>query len=429
MSRAPGTLRRALSHRDFRLLFSGQVISSIGDQIFPVAVTVQVLDHHGTAGQLGVVLAARFASLVLFAMLGGVWADRLPRVLVLIGADVTRLLAVLGLAAVMTGTTSIAVLASLVFFVGAGEAFFRPAYGALLPSVLPPEDLAGGNALSGSTFHFASIVGPGIAGLLAATMGPRGAMLVDAGTFGVSLLTLVRVKEPPRVLKARQRIHVEVAEGIMAVRRRPWIAVVLLMAMVQLLLAVPATSVLLPKLVHDSHHPTAQYGYILAIGAVGGLIGSLVAGHSNPRNRGLIGMLSLLLLTAEPLAVLANAPSWGLAAAWFVASLGLGPFLVYWETALQQDVPGDLLARVISLDWMCSFALMPLGLATIGPAIDTFGRTTMLLISAGACVLPPLLCLPVRGIFEFRTPGSSGTRDAAEPSDSSQGDPVPVEAQ
>ena len=113
-------MRPVLRNRDFRLLFSGQVVSAIGDQIFPIAVTVQVLDSGGTAGELGLVLAARFASLVLFALIGGVWADRLPRVKVLIGADLTRLLAVLGLALVLTDSTGIAVLAPLVFFVGAG---------------------------------------------------------------------------------------------------------------------------------------------------------------------------------------------------------------------------------------------------------------------------------------------------------------------
>ena len=400
-------MRKALNNRDFRLLFSGQAVSAIGDQIFPVAVTVQVLDHGGSVGDLGLVLAARSASLVLFALLGGVWADRLPRVKVLIGADLTRLVAVLALAIVMTGTTSLAVLAGLVFFVGAGEAFFRPAYGALIPAVLPVNQLAAGNALSGSTFHFASIIGPGLAGILVVGIGPRGAMLVDAATFAISLGLLTQIAEPRRQLRARQRMHTEIGEGIAAVRQRPWIAAVLLMAMAQLLLIVPATSVLLPQLVRDSGSPTASYGYVLAFGATGGLLGAVVAGHARPKNRGLVGLVGLVLLAAQPIALLADLSGVGLALSWFVASLGFGPFLVYWETALQEDVPPALLARVISVDWMCSFALMPLGLATIGPTLDTFGRTTVLVVAIVASIVPPLLCLPVPGMLEFRSP----TRD------------------
>ncbi len=399
-------MRAVLRNRDFRLLFSGQAVSAIGDQIFPVAVTVHVLDNGGSVGDLGLVLAARFASLVLFALLGGVWADRLPRVRVLIGADVVRLLAVLGLAAVLTSDTSVAVLAALVFVVGAGEAFFRPAYGALLPSVLAPEQLGQGNALGGATFHLASIVGPGLAGLLAVAIGARGALLVDAATFAVSLVTLMRIREPKRSVPVRRRMGTEMAEGIRAVRDRPWIACVLIMAMVQLLVFFAATSVLLPEVFRDMGN-TAAYGYVLAIGAAGGLIGSLLAGHYNPRRRGLVGMLSLLLFAFEPIVLLLEAPPWALAAAWFVSSLGLGPFLVYWETALQQDVPPELLARVISLDWMCSFALLPLGLAIVGPVIDAVGRTPVLWAALIAAVVPPLVCLPVRGMMEFRTPADS----------------------
>ena len=403
-------MREALRHRDFRYLFTGQAVSAVGDQIFPIAVTVHVLDNGGSVGDLGLVLAARTAALVLFALLGGVWADRLPRVRVLIGADAVRLVAVVGLVLVMTGTTSTAALATLTFLVGAGEAFFRPAFGALIPSVLPDEQLPMGNALSGMTFHTAAIVGPGLAGILVALVGPKGALLVDAVTFGFSLAMLLLVREPARAFQPRRRVHTEIVEGIAAVRARRWIGAVLLMAMVQLMLLVPATTVLLPKAVKDSGSPTSTYGYVLALGAVGGLIGAVTAGHWRPRRPGLVSMLLLLPFAAEPLALLAGAPLWVLTAAWFAASLGLGPFLVYWETALQRDVPPELLARVISLDWMCSFALMPLGLALVGPAVDAFGRDAVLWVAVLAAVVPPLVCLPVPGMLRFKTPALSRNR-------------------
>lgn len=394
---------QALRHRDFRLLFIGQVVSSVGDQVFPVAVTVQVLDHGGSIGDLGLVLAARTAALVLFALLGGVWADRLPRVRVLIGADGLRLVAVLGLVVAMS-TASVPVLAALVFVVGAGEAFFRPAYGALLPAVLPASELTAGNALSGSTFHLSAIVGPGLAGILVGVGGPRGALLVDAFSFAFSLAMLVRVREPGRSLVERRSVRREMLEGVAAVWARPWVTAVLLLAMVQLLLLVPATTVLLPQTIKASGSATASYGYVLAVGAVGGLIGALVAGQLRVRRAGLVALLSLLPLVAEPAALLADAPVPVLMACWFAGSAGIGPFLVLWETALQRDVPPELLARVISIDWMCSFALMPLGLALIGPAVSAFGRDAVLWVAVVAAVVPPLLCLPVQGALRFRTP-------------------------
>ncbi len=130
-----------LGIRDFRLLWTGQAVSAIGDMIFPVAVAVFVLDSGGDVGDVGLVLAARFAALVLFALFGGVWADRLRRTRVMIGADLLRAVAVLGLALV-PGTPAVAILAALTFLVGGGEAFFRPAYGAVLPTIVPAERLA-----------------------------------------------------------------------------------------------------------------------------------------------------------------------------------------------------------------------------------------------------------------------------------------------
>jgi DHA3 family tetracycline resistance protein-like MFS transporter len=198
------------------------------------------------------------------------------------------------------------------------------------------------------------------------------------------------------------------AEGLRAVRDRPWIAAVLLMAMSQLLLVIPACSVLLPVLVKSNGAATSSYGYVLALGAVGGLIGAVFAGHVRPRLPGLVANLMVMLFVLEPLMLLVNAPGWALVLGWFLSSLGLGPFLVYWETALQRDIPPELLARVISIDWMCSFALMPLGLALVGPAVSAFGRDTVLVVAVVAAILPPLLCLPVPGMLRFQTPSRVG---------------------
>ena len=130
------------------------------------------------------------------------------------------------------------VLAALVFLVGAGEAFFRPAFGALLPTVLPADDARAGNALSSASQHVALVVGPGLAG--AAPAGDRAGdgVPVDAATFAVSLGTLLRVGEPPHAPAPRRRVGQEVAEGVRAVLDRPWVGAVLLMATVQLLLVV-----------------------------------------------------------------------------------------------------------------------------------------------------------------------------------------------
>src|SRR4051794_24279330 len=112
-------------------------------------------------------------------------------------------------------------------------------------------------------------------------------------------------------------MHAEIREGLAAVKQRPWVAAVLLSSMAQLMLVIPACSVLLPQAMKDTGAPTATYGYVLGIGAVGGLLGALIAGHARPRRRGLVSQLALLPWVTEPVALLADAPVWVLCAAWF----------------------------------------------------------------------------------------------------------------
>lgn len=389
----------------FRWLFAGQLVSSLGDQVFPVAVAALVVSRGGSASELGLVLAARFAALVLFALLGGVWADRLPRVRLMRAADLLRLVALAGLAVAATlGEPGVGVLAGLVFVVGAGEAFFRPAYGALLPTVLPAQSLAAGNALSGASLHVAQVAGPGLAGAVLLVSGPSVLFILDAVTFAVSLLTLLRVAEPSWQPAPRRRLHREVAEGVAEVHSRPWIAAILAMASLQLLLVVAPVTVLLPLVIRDSGASPSTYGMVLAVGALGGLLGALLAGRWRPRHPGQVGQLVLIAWVLPPLALLLEGPAALMAAAWFVGAAGLGPFNVWWETALQRAVPRELLARVVSLDWLCSLALLPLGLALAGPAVDLVGRTPVLALAAATMVVTSLLPLLVPGVRDLRDP-------------------------
>ena len=407
----------------YRWLFIGQVVSAVGDQLFPIAVVALVVTRGGDAGELGLVLAARFAALVLFAVLGGVWADRLPRVLMMRAADLLRLIAVTGLAvAAATGDPPTSVLAALVFVVGAGEAFFRPAYGALLPTVLPARDLPAGNALSEASQYVAQVAGPGLAGALLLITGPEVVFALDAVTFAVSLATLLKVVEPEQHRAVRRRLHHEITEGITAVRQRRWIAAVLAMASVQLMLAVAPAMVLLPLVLRDTDAPPSAYGLVLAVGAVGGLLGALIAGRWRPAHPGQAGLLVLLGWTAPPLALLLEAPVPLLAAAWFIGGAGLGPFNIWWASALQTAVPRELLARVVSLDWLCSLALLPLGLALTGPAVDLIGRAPVLATAVVVMVVTSVLPLLVPGVRDLRDqPGST-----AAPQDDGRGAPSPA---
>lgn len=403
-ARVRGTV---LGLRDFRLLWAGQTISSIGDQIFPIAVALKVLHAGGSAGDLGLVLLGRSLAMVLFLVIGGVYADRVSRTRVMIGSDAFRAVAVLGLA-MAPDHVPIGILTLMTFVVGGGEAFFRPAYGAILPSVVPSERLAQANAYTSVSMRTSQILGPALGGVLVAVSGPGGALLVDALTFVVSILTLLRIAEPPRPSRDGRRSPVhEALEGVAAVRARPWIAAVLVMATLQLMLSVAPMIVLQPFIARERLGGDAAYGALLVLFAAGGLAGALPAAFFKPRLPGLWAMLGLMPHVVFLLG-LAYSHSFAVVAVLaFVCGFGLEPFQIWWASAVQQDVPPELLARVISLDWLVSLGLLPLGLALAGPAADAFGRETVLLVAAGTMFVTTLAVLPVPGVREFRSVSSS----------------------
>ena len=398
-----------LGIRDFRLLWIGQAVSSVGDQIFPIAVALKIVHAGGSPGDLGAVLVGRSLALVLFLVVGGVYADRLPRTRMMIGADAVRVVAVLGLA-LAPDRVPLLVLGALTFLVGGGEAFFRPAYGAVLPSVVPVDRLPQANAMTSLSLKTALILGPALGGFVVAVAGPGWALGIDAATFLVSMATLLRIAEPPLVREGPQRSGFrEALDGVAEVRARPWVGAVLVMAMLHLMLAVAPAIVLEPFIARERLGGDGAYAALVVLFAVGGLAGALVAARWHPRRRGLVGMLGILPFGVA-YGALAFSHSLLLCAALFlVAGLGLEPFQIWWSSALQEEIPRDRLARVISLDWLGSFALMPVGFALTGPAVAAFGRTNVVVFGAAALVVTTLAVLAVPGIAEFRTPARASS--------------------
>lgn len=405
----PGTIQRlrgsVVGVRDFRLLWIGQGVSSIGDQVFPVAVTIAVLNAHGDATDVGLVLAARWLALVLFAAVGGVWADRLSRTFLMRAADGFRI-AILASLALLPSTPPLWLLALLVFLVGGGEAFFRPAETALLPSILAPDRLASANALISVSYRTASVIGPGIGALVVTVAGgTRTAFALNAVTFAVSLLSLTLLHEPARERVAaadRRGVLQEVLEGLEEVRRRPWVGSVLLLASAFLMVVLAPTTVLLPVIGRHQFGTDTVYATSLALFAAGGVVGALFAITLKPRRPGLVGAIGWVPFTAVPLVLAFPCAPWLFYVAYFVAGAGFEPFNIYWQSALQREIPPDKLARVSSLDWMASLSLLPAGMALTGPVVGAVGERSVLIFAAAfnlASIVPVLF---VPGFLQLR---------------------------
>src|SRR4051812_43222100 len=170
---------RLLADRNFRFLFIGQSLSTFGDAAATIAVAFAVLGIGGTASELGIALAARYVPLAGFLLIGGVVADRFPRRRLMLSSDVVRCLAQGTLAVLLlSGAAEVWQIVILQAIYGTAEAFFTPSIAGLVPQMVPSSRLQEANSLLRMTFSASLIIGPAIGGLLIASMGPEGAIVV-----------------------------------------------------------------------------------------------------------------------------------------------------------------------------------------------------------------------------------------------------------
>jgi MFS family permease len=414
--RLPSSLRQ----RDFALLWGGQTTSLIGDGIFTIALALETLRISNHASTLSYVLAARTAPAVAAMLLAGVLVDRLPRRLVVLGADLSRGLgvaAIAGLTAAHALTVSELIAISAV--IGLGDAFFYPAYSAIVPDVLPSDLLAQGNAFNSASQVLGGwLAGPAIAGVLIAAFGAAAAFGADAASFLVSAACLVAMRKVPAPAPAGARILADAKVGLHWVRHQPWLWYGILAVGVLNFAAFSPLTVLAPLLVRDVLHEGAvTYGLVFAVAGVGGGVAALSVGcFGAPRRIVTVtwaawgtGCLAVLGLSFAP-DVVTVAVFLTLA----FAMLTVGNLL--WHTMMQTLVPPQMLGRASSVDWLFSLCLTPLGVLVGGVLATSIGvRETFLLggaVAAGASsvVVSPRVREPDHsGLFGRDADRSSGT--------------------
>jgi MFS family permease len=382
------SLPRSLSvlrEREYRLLFGGQLVSLLGDQMVNVALAFGVIGIGGSASDLGLVFAARAFALVTSLLVGGVVADRLPRRTVLIGADVVRLASQGGLgAAFILGTPPVALIAALAAITGAATGFFNPASTGFLVSVVSPAGLQQANALRSVSSSGGRIAGPVLSAALVATVGAGWALAVDAATFAVSAALLSRMRSgTERVVRdASTSFLADFREGWDAFRSRRWLwSFVAFFAFGNLLYG--ALQVIGPLVAERELGGAPAWGAIIGASGVGGLIGGVVALRVAPRRPLQVAVLGagVLLLPAALLALGSPVPVVALGAV--VAELGLMLAVTLWESTLQRHVAPEVLSRVSAYDWFGSMAFTPVGLALWGPIATALGYGNALWLAFG----------------------------------------------
>jgi MFS family permease len=401
---------RVLRHRDFRRLWMGQSISTVGDRLVTVALALFVTDLTGSPALLGLVLASYTGSLVIFLLVGGVWADRLPRQRVMVATDLVRftchaLLAVL----ILQGTVQIWQVVAIEAVFGAAEAFFRPAYTGLIPQTVPEDMIQEANAMSAGSANLAEFLGPALAAALVAGVGAGWAFAVDAVTFLVSAGFLLMVDARPRgAPAARQTLLADLREGFGEVRSRPWVWVTIVVFSLALMVGISPYLVLGPTVAREAYGSAEIYGVIFAAFGAGMVIGAAAGLRLRP-TRPMVAAFAACLPWPVMVGFFAlGAPLASVIAVAVLAGSGVALFGIWWETALAERIPPSSLSRVTSYDWMGSFALAPIGYLLAGPLAELVGAPELLLIGAALTVALLVLGLVPRGTRALRRVEGAG---------------------
>jgi MFS family permease len=408
---------RVLRHRNFRYLFLGQSASVIGDRVVVVAIALYVTQTTRSATDLGLILACQALPLVALLLLGGVWADRLPRHRIMIVADLVRaaLHATLAIL-ILTGGASVWQLAAIEAAFGAAQAFFQPAYTGLLPQTVADQFIQEARALTQSMENVAFLLGPALATALVLGIGASEAFIFDAATFILSAALLVRVRPRSRGLTApRAPLLNELRTGFNEVRSRSWAWVTIAVFAGAVMCVYAPWYALAPIVTRGSYGSAGYFGLLESVGGAGAVIGAIAGIRWRPARPLKVGLLLLFAWPVEALLLALKAPIGVVTLASLATGFGFSLLMIWWETALAQHIPPHALSRVSAYDWMGSLALLPLGFLLAGPLAGAFGARTVLGIGSAIGVVMLMLALVPRSTRKLGRPSiEQVARDVGE---------------
>lgn len=387
---------RPFVHRDFRVLISALSISIFGSGMWAVAMVYEVIHLGGGPLELSLVATAASVGLVGFVLAGGIAADRLPQRLLIIAVEGANL-------AVIATVTLLAMLNVLqlwhlaigAFILGVGQAFFFPAYSAILPRILPAEDLLAANGMEGTVRPILQqAAGPAIAGILVAAFSPAHAVAGVAACHFLAFAILnflgrqrLDSPEKPSETAVPGSFLRDLREGFSYTIRTPWLLWTLIWACLSVLFLIGPIEVLLPFVVRDQLGGDSRvFGFMLAVMGVGSAVAALATASFPLPRRYLTVMVVTWGLGSLPVAAIGFMDNvWLLGGAMLIFGVTEGMGTVIWGTLLQRRVPRHLLGRISSLDFFVSLALMPVSMALAGPVAEVVPIWLIFLVAGLVC--------------------------------------------
>jgi MFS family permease len=382
-----------LRHSAYARLWTGAFVSNIGTWMETLALGVYVTKHTGQAAWTGTIAAAGFLPIAFFGPIGGALADRLPRKLLLMATTFVQT----GLAALLTmlfviGHPSAPVLTVIAFANGICAGLGFPAFQAILPDLVPIEDLPGAIALSSAQYNLGRVVGPVLAGVVIAVGGYAWAEAVNAVSFFAVIAVLLTLTLPKPGENARdEKLFHSIVEGFRFVRGEPGLRVNATAMCLNTFLAAPFIA-LVPAMAEKVLHTDIGTSILIAAQGAGAVIMAFSLGWLVQRYRPRRLLVGLMGALPFALAAYAYAPDLVLSsvAIFFVGALYLGA-LSSFSTVAQLRAPPAIRGRVLAVNTMILGSMYPLGAVVQGKIADgiglratTFGAAAIMAIVLGA---------------------------------------------
>ena len=382
--------------REYRLLMAAVSLSIFAEGMWAVVMALQVIELSNDPAALSLVATCLGRAWSRSCSSAGMAADRVNQRAIIIAVEfvnttVVSAIAVLGL----VGALRIWQMAVAAAALGIAAAFFFPAYSALLPRILPADQLLAANGVEGVVRPiFQRAVGPAIAGMLVGATFPALGSVAVAVLFAIGLVLLVAtrpamktpVREPDQ---ERPQMLRDLRDGFVFMLRTPWLLWTLLFASMFVLVVLGPIEVLLPFIAKERFADGARtYGFILAFFGMGSALGALAVSSRRLPRRYLSVMMAMWSLGSVPLVIVGVTSSFPLmAVATFIIGITDGAGMVIWGTLLQRRVPTTMLGRVSSLDFFVSLAFMPVSFAIVGPLSKVVSMETIFLVAGLAPVV------------------------------------------
>ncbi|MFE6099487.1 MFS transporter [Streptomyces laurentii] len=411
--------------RNYLLLTAAAIVTNLGTHGALIAAAFAVIQSGGDGGDVGLVAMARTLPLVLFLLIGGAIADRVPRHRVMVAANALNCVSQAVFAVlVLTGEARLWHMMLLTALCGTGQAFFSPAAEGMLMSSVSGEQVSRAFALFRMSMHGAGIGGAALGGALITAFGPGWVLAIDAAAFAVAggLRAFLDVRHMPERAPGGGLLA-DLREGWDEFVGRPWLWSIVAQFSVVVALVGAAESVYGPLVARDALGGARPWGLALAAYGVGTLGGALLMVRWRPRRLLLVGTLCVFPIALPSAALAVPLDVLGLSAAMFVSGVALEVFGVSWMTAMHQEIPEEKLSRVAAYDWFGSTAMLPLSTALAGPAEAAFGRGTALWGSSVIIVVATALVLLVPDVRNLTRrpaktvaagPAGTGVRSEAE---------------